>query len=81
MVKENNSQELQKTHGIDDLAIETANELADEALHRFGSIMTTSLSDEEKEIEIETLLQELNSRGNEMYRHKLQKGIEDPPKR
>ena len=57
-------------YGLDEMAIETAHELADEALDRFGAIMEAPLKEEEKEQEIEKLLKELNMRGNEMYRQK-----------
>ncbi len=55
MVKENNNQDQPQKPEIDPLAMETARELSPEALSRFGSIMATSLSEEEKEKEIELL--------------------------
>ena len=55
---------------LDEMALETAHELADEALSRFGAIMDAPLKEEEKEQEIEKLLNELNKRGNEMYQQK-----------
>lgn len=76
MVKENNNQEQPQSPEIDKLAIETVHELGDEMLNRFGKIQTSSLSEEEKEKEIEKLLEEMNARGNEMYKQKKQKAEE-----
>jgi len=69
-----------KAPEFDKLAIETVHELGDEILNRFGKIATSSLSEEEKEKEIEELLKEMNARGNEMYELKKQKAEEEPPK-
>ena len=70
MVNGIRKQGLPQDYGLDEMLVETAHELADEALERFGAIMVTPIKEEEKEKEIEKLLEELNMRGNEIYQQK-----------